>query len=355
MAVADTPMDRDAKFTQRATIVLLVVVAVALLPTVGSLAQTNNDDGPLPEVAFLADAHNFPDALAASAVAGVLGAPVLLTPGTGLGDSASQSLQALQPDLVVLSGGTAALSHQVRADVEALGFHVERVSGPTRTETAAALADFAVDLGAGRPVVTGREVQAGTIPGLDSETLQGMEPDAFLGADETAVDSETLQGMEPDAFLGADETAVDSEALQGLGPDAFMPADSDVVGGVRVFAAARIHADADLRAAVGPIDAVERLSTGEYRVTFTEDFRPGVIGADPVFAQVSAIHIDGNTCSWRFDGGSTDSLRTVCNEPEGDLADTPHALVVFTAADADVDASGVPDADGVETGEVEDG
>ena len=53
-------------------------------------------------------------------------------------EASAAGLTAFGPDLVVLSGGTAALSEQVEAHVAASGFAVRRVSGSGRTATAAA-------------------------------------------------------------------------------------------------------------------------------------------------------------------------------------------------------------------------
>lgn len=163
----------------RAAVFGVVLGLVAGLGAGVGVAQQGADE--LPTVAFLASAENFPDALAASAVAGALGAPVLLTGRGGLAPAAAAGLDALQPDLVVLAGGTAALSAQVETDVEALGLATRRIAGTGRVETAEQLAAFAVELGYGRPVVTGRSVGAGTIPGLDAETVQGFGPGDLQG------------------------------------------------------------------------------------------------------------------------------------------------------------------------------
>ncbi len=180
-----------------------LVIGLVLGLTAGFGVAQQGGEPPLPEVAFLATAANFPDALAASAVAGAMGAPVLLTGRTSLAAAAGAALDDLQPDLVVLTGGTAALSEQVEADVQALGLATRRVAGPGRIETAEQLAAFAVELGYGRPVVTGRSVGAGTIPGLDAETLQGFAPDDLLAHEPAAVteiDQERAEagGVTPD-------------------------------------------------------------------------------------------------------------------------------------------------------------
>jgi hypothetical protein len=117
---------------------------------------------PLPTVAFLARADNPVDALAASSQAGQLGAPVLLTATATLSPEASDALAGMRPAIVVIAGGPAAISPQVEAQVQSLlpSSEVLRVAGPTRTGTAAQLAQLGGRLGYGRPVVT-----VGTVTG----------------------------------------------------------------------------------------------------------------------------------------------------------------------------------------------
>lgn len=160
---------------------VVIGLVLGLVAGVGAGVGVAQPDETLPTVAFVASAENFPDALAASAVAGALGSPVLLTGRDGLAAPAAAALDELRPDVVVLAGGTAALSDQVQTDVEGLGLTARRIAGAGRIETAEQLAAFAVELGYGRPVVTGRSVGAGTIPGLDAETLQGFGPEDLRG------------------------------------------------------------------------------------------------------------------------------------------------------------------------------
>lgn len=93
-------------------------------------------------VAFVASGRDFPDALAAAARAGAVGGPVLLTrpgaPPAGL----LQELVRLDPDQIVVLGGTAAVSPAVLAAIDqATGdVPVTRVGGADRFSTAAQVA-----------------------------------------------------------------------------------------------------------------------------------------------------------------------------------------------------------------------
>ena len=143
-----------------AAAVALLCAAALFHPGVGADAQEDAEDGAaLPRLAFLARADNPVDALAAGAVAGTLGAPVLLTGSAELDGFAADALVGIAPDLVVLTGGIAALSERVAEDVNALGFATRRVAGGGRTETAAAVAALLAELGVQRPLVAGGHVE----------------------------------------------------------------------------------------------------------------------------------------------------------------------------------------------------
>jgi putative cell wall-binding protein len=95
---------------------------------------------------ILATGANYPDALAASYLAGTLAAPILLTtPGLPLSPSTTAALTFLKTKTLILLGGTSAIS---QAEQNALGgmsspaggnFSVSRISGITRYDTMAAI------------------------------------------------------------------------------------------------------------------------------------------------------------------------------------------------------------------------
>lgn len=94
-------------------------------------------------VAYVATGLEFPDALAAGAVAGAAGGPVLLTAGTLLPGSTKDELRRLEPREVVVAGGQSAISRTVVEEIgRAAGAPVRRVAGLDRYATAA---DLAVD------------------------------------------------------------------------------------------------------------------------------------------------------------------------------------------------------------------
>ena len=84
----------------------------------------------------LARGDTFPDALAASWLADVLDAPLLLTPPTRLHAETARELQRLQAERVMVLGGNAAVSPVVTDALEDLGIAHQRISGPSRMSTA---------------------------------------------------------------------------------------------------------------------------------------------------------------------------------------------------------------------------
>lgn len=94
---------------------------------------------------ILASGANYPDALAASSLAGGLDAPILLTDPNGLSDAARGRIESLCPSRVFIVGGNAAVSSDVERQVkELLGFGcaVFRVAGQTRYETSLVAAEI---------------------------------------------------------------------------------------------------------------------------------------------------------------------------------------------------------------------
>jgi len=92
-------------------------------------------------VAIVARSDSFADSLAAGALAGTLGAPVLLNPPTsGLDARVARELDRVGAELVYVVGGTGAVSVAAESDLRASGRAVERLAGTDRVRTAVAVA-----------------------------------------------------------------------------------------------------------------------------------------------------------------------------------------------------------------------
>jgi hypothetical protein len=91
-----------------------------------------------PSLAFLVREDNPVDAFGASAVAGRMGAPVLLSNQTTLSEEARRGLMEADPDIVIIAGGVAALAPEIEEQVAAAlpSAEVRRVGGATRIHTA---------------------------------------------------------------------------------------------------------------------------------------------------------------------------------------------------------------------------
>jgi hypothetical protein len=175
-----TALRRPSRLVAVVTLLAALLVGAQVLQAVAA--------PPAPRVAFLARADNPVDALAAGAVAAQVGGVVLLTTTARLEAPAAAGLASYKPDLVILAGGTAALSEQVEADLTALGYTHERVGGTTRLETAQLL----------------------------SERLATLDH-AWLRVEGTASNSEKLQGRPANGLTRAASFATNSTFTQPNG------------------------------------------------------------------------------------------------------------------------------------------
>jgi putative cell wall-binding protein len=96
---------------------------------------------------FLATGLNYPDAIAAGPAATVSGSPVLLTRPDSLPAPTHRELERLQPDLVVLLGGPAAISPALEEGLRTRYTEVMRIGGSDRYGTAAQLSAWSFEAG----------------------------------------------------------------------------------------------------------------------------------------------------------------------------------------------------------------
>ena len=198
---------------------------------------------------LLASARDFPDALAATALAVQLDAPLLLSEPDALGDDVATTLDDLEPERVTLLGGDEALEPAVldaAEDAVADDVEVRRLAGADRVATATEIAeeshpdgsdeatlalawDFPDALAAGALAASsdrvptllsdGDEVPEATLEALDDlevDTVHLVGGEAVL-EDAVASDLEA-EGLTVERFAGADrwETSamVAEEALE---------------------------------------------------------------------------------------------------------------------------------------------
>lgn len=200
------------------------------------------------ERVVLARGDTFPDSLAGAYLAGVLNAPVLLTPPDALDDSVLSTLDELAATEVVALGGPVAIDPAVTAQVEDAGYDVSRIEGDDRFDTAARIAtfggagevgelqgdrtafvatglNFADALAAGAIAANARLplllTEHGTLPAVTAEAIEdlGLEHVILLGGEvavaESVEDDIAALGVTVERVAGPTrvETALDLAAL----------------------------------------------------------------------------------------------------------------------------------------------
>lgn len=115
--------------------------------------------------AYVATGRNFPDALAAAAVAGRDGHPILLVDTDSAPDAVLSELARLAPGRIVVVGGASVVSENVVQQLRGVTGNVQRIGGANRYETAALIAGASFGPGAPTYIATG-----------------GNFPDALAGA-----------------------------------------------------------------------------------------------------------------------------------------------------------------------------
>ena len=121
-----------------------------------AVALSRASFGPGVPVVFVANGLNYPDALSAASAAAVLGGPLLLTGPTSLPASVATELKRLEPQSIIVVGGTGAVSARVAGQLEAYSPSIERASGADRYATSRAIAKRAFPTASTVFVATGR-------------------------------------------------------------------------------------------------------------------------------------------------------------------------------------------------------
>lgn len=93
------------------------------------------------DVVVLARGDFYADALAGIPLAHKLGAPVLLTKTNSLITATKEEIVRLGAERVIILGGKSAVDDSIAEELDGLGVEVDRISGPTRYDTAALIAE----------------------------------------------------------------------------------------------------------------------------------------------------------------------------------------------------------------------
>ncbi|GAA4288620.1 cell wall-binding repeat-containing protein [Georgenia daeguensis] len=179
-----------------------------------SAAVSRASFSPGVDVAYVANGLTSVDALSAAPVAGMHGAPVLVTQAGALPTAVAAELDRLNPRKIVILGGTGAVSSTVQSQLGRYAPSVGRWSGPDRYAVSAAVSRATFDAGA--PVVY---VANGltSIDALSAAPVAGMRGAPVLltqqGALPTAVLAE-LERLRPGKVVILGGTGAVSTAVQ---------------------------------------------------------------------------------------------------------------------------------------------
>ncbi|MCK0111394.1 ExeM/NucH family extracellular endonuclease [Ornithinimicrobium sp. F0845] len=135
-AVSDDVLDETAALTGAAVVRISGVDRYA---TASALAQARFTAADVDTV-YVASGLEFADSLAAGPLAGLEDDPIVLTKPGDLPNATIAAIEALNPDHIVVLGGSGAISDDVVTELEGHATTVERVHGEDRYGTAAAVA-----------------------------------------------------------------------------------------------------------------------------------------------------------------------------------------------------------------------
>lgn len=315
-----------------------VADAVSVVLSGSSGSQGSGGSSGVGGTVFVASGESFADALVAGPLVGNAQAavPLLLTPKQGLDAAVSGWLARHQPARAVIMGGTAAVSAQVEAQIEAAGVRtVERIAGSDRFDTAAKAAAWAAthiapgcggpgEAGLARSDVPFDSFSAGPLLALRCAplllTAPGRIPDATAAALDTALDRADPQGT-PRLNVFGGEAAVSTSAIEvWLNPSDDDPAVDDEVSAAAIAAAEQqmVRLVNALRASVG-IDALTvsaeiagvargwsrtMLATGEleHNPNYSAQYPPGWLSSGENVATASGYPSIADAVEVMFDG-----------------------------------------------------
>ena len=121
--------------------------------TAVEISQSAYPDGA--EIAYLATAYNFPDALAGGTGAARTNGPILLSEVDSIPAVTLDELRRLGPSRVVILGGEAALAPPVEETLAGMGVEVIRLAGHDRYDTAAQISQMHFEPGVQYAFVAG--------------------------------------------------------------------------------------------------------------------------------------------------------------------------------------------------------
>lgn len=223
--------------------------------------------GPGVSVAYIVNGEDYPDALAASARAGIYDAPVLLVKADDIPADTREALTRLKPGRLVVVGGSGAVSEATETALKAYTTGtMQRVSGANRYVTAANLASY---YGKGQPRVflaSGEDFP----DALAAAALAGKQHTPLLltrGDDLNAATATELARLDP------------GEIVVLGGAASISPAVAQEAAGYATSGSYRRLAGADRYATAAKVAAEHPAGVASTIVASGEDFPDALVGA----------------------------------------------------------------------------
>lgn len=170
-------------------------------------------------IVFVASGTNYPDALSAGPAAVELGGPLLLTMPTSLPTAVRAELERLEPEQIIIAGGSGAVSNAVAAQLAQYASDpvqpVVRLGGADRYATSRLIADYAFDDATHAFIATGRNFPDALSAGAAGASMGA--PVVLVDGGLTTADLATrnlLAGFGVDRILIAGGTGVVSTGIQ---------------------------------------------------------------------------------------------------------------------------------------------
>ncbi len=184
-------------------------------------AVSANTFDPGVDIAYIANAYNFPDALAGAAAAGMTGkhGPVLLVAATGaINASTATELTRLHPQKIVVLGSSGVVSDAVLNALKAYatGGNVVRYAGPNRFATAAAVSANTFDPGVDIAYIANAYNFPDALAGAAAAGMTGKHGPVLLVAATGAINASTateLTRLHPQKIVVLGSSGVVSDAV----------------------------------------------------------------------------------------------------------------------------------------------
>ncbi|SDY83330.1 Putative cell wall binding repeat 2 [Herbiconiux ginsengi] len=192
-------------------------------------------------VAYIVSGATFPDALSASAAAGVVGSPVLLVAPDSIPKEVADELKRLKPSDIIIVGGPASVSPAVESSLKGFASAVQRFGGADRYEVSANVLKGIFNIGSDKLYVASGAGFADALAGAAAAGAVGG-PVALVTKDDVPAGVDyffLLRTPRRIALLGGTDSVSNSVALE-LGETART---NRLAGADRFEVAAKVSSD----------------------------------------------------------------------------------------------------------------